>query len=74
MPGSAANLSGDLAAGPISTSVDSHYHHFMLACPYGDQMVRQNETYTPVSTPSSPITDSKLEGWHGLALNRLITV
>ena len=46
MSGSAANLSIDLAAGPISPTVDSHYHHFMLACPYGDQTTRQNETNT----------------------------
>ena len=69
MPGSAANLSGDQAAAP---TVHSHKHHIMLA--YGDQMVRQNETYTPVSTLSSPLTDSKKEGGHGLALNHLFTV
>ena len=45
MTGSTVNLSIDLAADPIIPTVDSHYHRFMLSCPYGDQ-TRQNETYT----------------------------
>ena len=72
--GSAANLSIDLTAGPISPTVDSHYHHFMQACPYGEQTTRQNETYTQTSNLSSPPTDSKQEGGHGWALNHLFTV
>ena len=32
MSGSAANLSADLTAGPISPSEDSHEHHIKLAC------------------------------------------
>ena len=62
LSGSAANLSVDLAAGPISPTVDSHYHHFMLACPCGDLTTTQNETNTPLSTLSSPLT-LKIRRW-----------
>ena len=35
MSGSAANITGDLAAGPLSPPEDSHEHHIKLAClPY----------------------------------------